>query len=1371
MYRSALECLEEAVFLCDPKGRVAFMNSAAQRVTGWHSPDALNRTIPEILGEIDDPGWVAALKNTDQPHHGFLEVGGEAMNYRAKPLFKDGLFCGSTIILKSLSEPSQWKLWNPKSPSSGENRSAKYDLQRKDRILAGAVLATHQLLITGEKDLAMKQALEILGCSANVDRVFIFEKCPANWEAEVQGDEPFFLLKYDFSMNSVDSQIKPCVCCLSLDTSSHWFETLSGGMPLKGAVRALPPGPKKLLEQLQIVSFLIVPIFAKGSLWGFIGFGDCSRERIWTWNEVSILLTMTSAIGGALARWDAQDALRKSEEKYRELVESSNSIIMRRDIHGNILFFNKYAQNFFGYSEDEIIGRNVIGSIVPPEETTGRDLRSMIEEIGKHPESYAVNVNENVLSNGKRVWIAWTNRPILNDHGDIVEILCIGNDITERMQAQRRLKAAHEELLGIIEFLPDATFVIDKERKVVAWNRSMEELTGVGKQSILGKGDCVYSLPFYGKPMPMLIDLVENAKEDKDSAYLYVEKKDGKLYSESFAPSLFGGKGAYVWATASPLYDGEGNVVGAIESIRNITDQKLASEELKQRDVLLAGVAAAANALLAVHNYDVEIMDALEILGLSADVDRATVFENRESEGEPVACLKYEWSRDTVAPQKNDPVMQNRSYVRHFPRWYSAFLAGDVISGPVSSYPEQEIAILSRRNVLSMIAIPIAIDGCLWGFLSFEDCQAERRWNKTEISILRAAAGSIGATIERKMVEEDLRGTRDYLENLIEYANSPIIVWDPSLRITRFNKAFERLTGRRAHELLGRPVAQLFPEENKSRSSEYLNRTLCGERLEEVEIPVTHIDGRIRTILWNSATLYDKDGTTVIATIAQGQDITERKNAQEQILFQASLLDQVRNAVIATDLRGNIIYWNGFAEALHQWQAKDILGRNIAETIVPAEQRAAMASIMKAIAHQGYYEGELPVKRKDGSTFPAYYVLNILKDIEGKSIGFVGVSIDITERKKAEEDLRRAKEEAESATKAKSEFLANMSHEIRTPMNAVIGLTSLLLSSEIDGEEREYVETIRSSGDILISTINDILDFSKIEGGKMELESQPFDLVECIEASLDLVSQAAAKKGLRLSYLVESKVPRMIVGDLTRLRQILVNLLSNAVKFTEAGTISMAVSARPCGKMHEIRFQIKDTGIGISPDRMVRLFHSFSQGDASTTRKYGGTGLGLAISKRLAELMGGAVRAESEPGVGSTFHFTILAETVPDPLSKELRGKRLLIASKDNRLVETLCVHLGSLSLKPEIAGSAKVALDMLSERRFDLLILDSNLEGREELVEMIEAQALEAIVVQMPLDGESTSFAVSTSIVPSALGEEIRDVLCKMPLQRTIPM
>jgi PAS domain S-box-containing protein len=314
-----------------------------------------------------------------------------------EPILEDGLFCGSTIILKNLSEPPEWQLWNPQSPSSGENRIAEYDLRRKDRILAGAALATHQLLITGEKDLAIKQALEILSCSANVDRVFIFEKCQTNCEAEVQSEGYFFQLRYDFAMNPVDSQCEPCVCCLSLEKSSPWLETLSRGMPIKGTIDNQPHGPEKLLEQLHIASFLMVPLFAKGSLWGFIGFGDCSKERIWNWSEASILLTMTSAIGGAMARWEAEDALRKSERKYRELVESSNSIIMRRDIHGNILFFNKYAQNFFGYSEDEIIGRNVVGSIVPPQDTTGRDLRSMIEEIGKHPESYAVNVNENEI--------------------------------------------------------------------------------------------------------------------------------------------------------------------------------------------------------------------------------------------------------------------------------------------------------------------------------------------------------------------------------------------------------------------------------------------------------------------------------------------------------------------------------------------------------------------------------------------------------------------------------------------------------------------------------------------------------------------------------------------------------------------------------------------------------------------------------------------------------------------------------------------------------------------------------------------------------------------------------------------------------------
>jgi PAS domain S-box-containing protein len=509
----------------------------------------------------------------------------------------------------------------------------------------------------------------------------------------------------------------------------------------------------------------------------------------------------------------------------------------------------------------------------------------------------------------------------------------------------------------------------------------------------------------------------------------------------------------------------------------------------------------------------------------------------------------------------------------------------------------------------------------------------------------------------------------------------------------------------------------------------------------------------------------------------------------------SNIIDIAENAVICTDERQKIILFNKGAERVFGWTAAEVTGQDLAMLMPPrfrpghAERVAGFQHGERTARRMGE-RGTIHAVRKDGSEFPAEATIS--KSAAGGRVILTAILQDISERKAYERELELARDSAEAAMQAKSMFLANMSHEIRTPLNAVIGMTSLLLHTDIDDEQRDYTETIRSSSEALLAIINDLLDYSKLEVGRLDLERHAFEVRRCVEEALDLLAPSASDKNLDLAYMIEPGVPATILADATRLRQILVNLLSNAIKFTHHGEVVVTVSGEPREEGgYRLVFAVRDTGIGIPPHRLDDIFHSFTQVDASTTRKYGGTGLGLTISRRLAEMMGGGLTVQSEPGRGSTFSAAIVADAFDDRLAEHVlrehaatvRGRRILIVD-DNATNRRILMKQALLwGMEPLAAASAVEALDLVRDGHpFDVAVLDMQMPDMDggrlaaELRKHRDRAALPLVLLtsvghrQHGVDGEAVrefSAWLSKPIKPAALLEALQQVLGARPVAR----
>ncbi|GJL54756.1 MAG: hypothetical protein NPIRA02_18880 [Nitrospirales bacterium] len=458
--------------------------------------------------------------------------------------------------------------------------------------------------------------------------------------------------------------------------------------------------------------------------------------------------------------------------------------------------------------------------------------------------------------------------------------------------------------------------------------------------------------------------------------------------------------------------------------------------------------------------------------------------------------------------------------------------------------------------------------------------------------------------------------------------------------------------------------------------------------------------------------------------LQETREASERRIQGEQAQTR-TIIDSALDAIVGMDRHGQIIGWNAQAANTFGWAEEDVLGRQLSDMIVPEEYRSAHIHGIESFSQKN--EGHMVNQRveswalhRDGHRFPVEIaIIPIYKDGTYQFYGFIR---DITERQQTMTSLQEAKEAAEVAVRMKSEFLATMSHEIRTPMNGVIGMTGLLLETELAPQQRQLAETVRSSGEALLTIINDILDFSKIEAGKLEFEFIDFDLRVALEESLELLAEKAGEKYLELVGMVSGNVPAALRGDPGRFRQVILNLAGNAIKFTQQGEVTVQVHLlQETADEVSLRVEVSDTGIGISPDAQTRLFQPFSQADSSTTRRFGGTGLGLAISRQLIELMNGEIGVESVPHEGSTFWFTLCLPKQPLMLQHELCAPKSLsglrVCCVDDYAVnrQLLAQYVSDWEMEPLMASSPAEALSVLKEQvaqgeTVDLAILDMDM-------------------------------------------------------------
>ncbi len=1036
----------------------------------------------------------------------------------------------------------------------------------------------------------------------------------------------------------------------------------------------------------------------------------------WLIGPAGMLLTALSAVfagflGNRRAYLEQQVGQRtrelsESEEHLAATLRSIGDGVIRTDSQGRLIDLNPVAEILTGWTASEARG-------IPVTEIF-RILDGKTRTEAAHPVEHALKEGITpgladhavlVARDGTERQIADSCAPIRNMTGDLLGAVLVFRDITDEYQRRAELRESHrrlEETNRRLEFILGATRtsidIVDAGFNLRYVDEPSTKIYGEPQ------GRTCYEY-FIGRDTPCETCGVPHALETKQVAV-----REQVLSSQDHR---------VVEAHTIPFQNADGEWLVAEFKI-DISDRKRVEEEVRRNETRLKSLVRILQKPFETIQdlLDFALEEAIALTGSRIGY----IYHYSEDREEFVL---NSWSKEVMSEcTVLDP--QTRYELAKTGVWGDAVRLRKpiVLNDFQTAHPSKKGYPEGHAPLLKYLTVPIFSGTRIVSVIGVANKETD--YNELDILHLTLLMDAVWKIVEQRHAQDDLRKQLDFLDTLLETIPNPVFHKDAELIYTGCNKAFEEFVGRSREEIIGRSVYELSPRKIADCYAEKDKLLLENAGDQHYEWNVQGKDGVLRQVLFDKAAFRDIHGK-VQGIVGVITDITERKRAEEELQsavdrLQAetaklsAMIGSMEEGVVFANRHNTIVEVNDFFCNFVRLPRDRMVGRRLDEF----HEGDALHRVREIITFfkERPDSGAFKTQRRMGAAEVLLRVQPIYREGEydGVLLNVVDVSDMVQARREIEETnaqleqaIARANEmavQAEMANIAKSEFLANMSHEIRTPMNGVIGMTALLLDTELTADQRRYAETVRTSGESLLNLINDILDFSKIEAGKLDIETLDFDLRSLLEDFSELMAVKAAEKNLEFVCAADPDVPALLRGDPGRLRQVLTNLVGNALKFTHRGEVTVRVGVESETDTDILlRFSVRDTGIGIPEGKIAILFDKFTQVDASTTRNYGGTGLGLAIAKQLVEMMGGGIWVKSAVGTGSEFWFTVRltlqsARDSEDTAPADLRGVRVLVVDDHAANRELLMERLASWGMPSVEAENAPTALRRLREAK-----------------------------------------------------------------------